>query len=210
MLCLSDQISSTSPIKDLSERQPYPIQGWPLRVLARLDQAGARGLVADLALVGALRRQAAFLACACANLGNPAEWLARLDIRNATAEHIGTALRTRPVRDLVAATFDVTSAKVPNRFLRALERVQEGTAQPGMQPFDEPRTYQRLWTVMAADPHDRRARALSSLPTLSTASLEAVERLEPLLLQPEILKAMRTPLGTGCERRSCGDTRRAG
>lgn len=192
MLCSPDQISPTFPINDLTERQPYPIQGWPLRILAKLDQAGARGLVADLTLAGALRRQAAFLVCACANLDSPAEWLTRLKFGNATAEHIGTALRTRPVRDIVAATFGVASAQVPKRFLAALERVQEGTSQPGMQPFDEARTYQRLWNAMMADPHDRRSRALASLATLSTASLEAVERLEPLLLHPEILKAMRT------------------
>ena len=192
MFCLPDPISLTSSIKDVSERQPYPIQGWPLHALARLDQAGARGLVADLTIAGALRRQAAFLVCACADLDNPTEWLASLDITNATAKGLGTALLSLPVRDLVAATFGVAPAKVPKRFLAAFERVQEGTSQPGMQPFDEARTYQRLWTVMAADPHDRRVRALSSLATLSTASLEAVERLEPLLLQPEILKAMRT------------------
>ncbi len=192
MLCSTDQIFSPFSIQGASDRQPYPIQGWPLHALARLDQAGARGLVADLTLAGALRRQAAFLFCACVDLDSPTEWLARLGVRDTTAEHIGTALRSRPVRNLVAATFGVTPALVPNRFLRALERVQDGAARAGMQPFDGAPAYHHLWTVMGADPHDRRARALSSLATLSTASLEAVERLEPLLLQPEILKGMKT------------------
>lgn len=193
MLCLPDQTSSISSIKDPSQRQFYPIQGWPLPVLARLDQAGARGLVADLTVAGVLRRQATFLVCACADLDKPAEWLARLDVEDATAEHLGTALRMRPVRDLVAATFGVAPARVPNRFLHALERIQEETAPPGMQPFDEARTYRRLWNIMAADPRDGRTRTLSSMKTLNTASLEAIERLEPMLLHPEILKAMTTP-----------------
>lgn len=173
---------------------PFPITGWPLAALARLDRGGARGLIADLTFAGVLTRQAAFVLLAAVDLDAPDDFLKRLNIIVDGAEGIGVAIRHRRARQMIAAAYDVDPDDVPTGFLRALAKIQESSAdQPGFQPFVDPGTYRRLFDILVGQRHSRRAQALRYSEKLRSSTVDAALTLDPLLLWPEILSATGTP-----------------
>ena len=176
-----------------SLREPHAVTGWPLKPLTRLDREGARGCVADLATVGLLSRQAAFVVLACADLIDPQTFLAQLDITIPGAAGLGEALRTRSARDLIGAVFSVPGRAVPAGYLRALLRVSEGReGAPGRDAFDEPGTYRRLWQIFTTEPQSPKAAALRYCGRLCSSIIQAVDLIDPVLLHPEILKHLTT------------------
>ena len=177
-----------------SARNPTPVTGWPLTALARLDREGARGLIADLAMAGMLTRQAAFVVAASVDLDNPTDFLAHLDIDIAGAEGIGLALRTRRARQIFAAVFKVAPNDVPSGYLRAVAKIEEaGSKAPGMDPFDDPASYRRLFEIFRSDPQGRRAHALRYSRKLRASTISAVTHLDPLLFHHEIVSVIGTP-----------------
>ncbi|TXN17209.1 hypothetical protein FV219_00855 [Methylobacterium sp. WL122] len=179
---------------DQTLHNDYPITGWPLPILARLDRRGARGLTADLAVAGSLTRQAAYVVAAEVDLDAPEEFLQRLGIDATGAEGIGQALRTRHARDLIAATYGVEPKEVPTGFLRALARIQEVESErSGFDPLDWPHLYERLWEIMTAERAGAKAVALRFCGKLRANSILAVDRLDPVLLHPEIVRTVSTP-----------------
>ncbi|KAB1070020.1 hypothetical protein [Methylobacterium planeticum] len=188
--------TSASPQREdrPSRREPFAVIGWPLKPLTRLDQEGARGCSADLATAGLLSRQAAFVTLACVDLDHPQPFLACLGITAQGAAGIGEALRTRSARNLVAAAFAVPSSAVPIGYLRALMRVRENRLSPdGSDPFAEPGTYRRLWEIFTAEPESPKAMALRFCGPLTSATIAAVDELDPVLLHAEVLKHLTSP-----------------
>lgn len=171
-----------------------PIVGWPLQMLARLDRAGARGLLADLAHAGVLTRQAAYVGVACTDLDAPAGFLCRLGVGKDDAEGIGIALRQRRARDIIAAAFSVQPSEVPTGYLRSLARIQEANSQvPGFDAFDRPITYRILFDLFRDDQRGRRTQALRYANKMRSDTIDAAMNLDPILVWPEVLDATGTP-----------------
>lgn len=175
-------------------RDARPIVGWPLQMLARLDRAGARGLVADLAHAGSLTRQAAYVAVAYAELDGPAKFLARLGIERNDAEGVGIAMRQRRARDIIAATFGVQPSEVPAGYLRSLVRIEEANSQaPGFDAFARPISYRILFDLFRGDRRGRRTQALRYAAKMRSDTIDAAMNLDPILVWPEVLDATGSP-----------------
>lgn len=174
-------------------RQAHPVAGWPLAYLARLDREGARGLVADLTLSGPLTRQAAYIVAAALKPEEVTAFLTRLGIGVPGAEGIGIALRRRHARDVIAATFSVAPQEVPTGYLRAVARIEEKRSdQPGIGPFTHPGSYATLFRVFTDERQSRKAHALRYCGAITSIAIEAVESLNPLLVWPEVIRAIST------------------
>jgi hypothetical protein len=170
-----------------------PVAGWPLPFLADLDRGGARGLLADLAVAGALSRQAAYIVAVDANIDEPAQFLDRLCIKTAGASGVGEALRTRHARDLIAATYCVGPDAVPTGYLRALLRIEEaGVDKPGLDAFANPESYRKLFSILSSERHSRKANALRYCGRLRSSHVQAAEHLAPALIYPEIISTIET------------------
>src|SRR4051812_42313227 len=164
-------------------RDPKPFGGWTLAKAAVLDRAGARGLVADLLTASTLRRQAAFVVPATVPLDEPGPFLDRLGEANAS---LGDVIRFRRARDLIAAAFETTPAAVPAGFERALIRI-------GDEPLQREHLYRRLFEIIEHEQHGHKAHALRYCGPITTAIIEALDLLDPVLLDPEIVKSMWSP-----------------
>ncbi|WP_267361238.1 MULTISPECIES: hypothetical protein [unclassified Methylobacterium] len=175
-------------------REPAPVSGWALALMARLDRGGARGLIADLTMAGVLTRQAAFLVVSTLDLDTPNDFLCRLGVAAQGAEGIGLALRARPARQIIAAAFAVSPHDVPTGYLRALAKIEEiGAGVPGLHPFADPASYRRLFEVLVHQRHSRRAHALRYSTKLRSSTVEAAMTLDPILVWPEVLAVTGTP-----------------
>src|SRR3954454_13992361 len=164
-------------------REPKPFGGWAMAKAAVLDRAGARGLVADLLTASTLRRQAAFVVLAAVNLDEPGPFLGRLGEPIAS---LGDVIRFRRARDLIAAAFAITPEAVPAGFERALIRI-------GDDPLRREHFYRRLFAIIKDEPHGPKAHALRYCGPITSAIIEALDLLDPLLLDPEIVKSMWSP-----------------
>src|SRR3954464_13799149 len=162
-------------------RDPKPFGGWAMAKAAALDRAGARGLVADLLTASTLRRQAAFVVLATVNLDEPGPFLGRLGEPIAS---LGDVIRFRRARDLIAAAFAITPEAVPAGFERALIRI-------GDDPLRREHFYRRLFAIIKDEPHGPKAHALRYCGPITSAIIEAVDLLDPLLLDPEIVRGIR-------------------
>src|SRR3954452_18438946 len=168
-------------------RDPKPFGGWAMAKAALLDRAGARGLVADLLTASTLRRQAAFVVLATVPLDEPRPFLERLGEANAS---LGDVIRFRRARDLTAAAFAIAPEAVPAGFERALVRV-------GDDPLQREHLYRRLFEIIKDEPHGPKAHALRYCGPITSDTLAALDRLDPALLDPEIVKSMRNPTHAG-------------
>ena len=178
---------------DEHRHNDYPVTGWPVPILAEIDRRGARGLLADLAVAGALARQAAYIVAIDADIDQPAPFLARLGIRTTGAAGVGEALRTRQARDLIAATYAVAPDAVPTGFLRALLRIEEfDSDKPGFDAFIHCQSYRRLFDIFSTERHGRKANALRYCGPLRSSHVHAAEHLHPALVYPEIVATMDT------------------
>src|SRR3954453_3802778 len=164
-------------------RDPKPFSGWALAKAAGLDRAGARGLVADLLTASTLRRQAAFVVLATVPLDEPGPFLDRLGEANAS---LGDVIRRRRARDLIAAAFETTPAALPTGFERALIRI-------GDEPLRREHLYGRLFAIIAREPHGPKAHALRYCGPITSAIIEALDLLDPTLLDPEIVRHIHSP-----------------
>ncbi|MCJ2052810.1 hypothetical protein [Methylobacterium sp. J-070] len=150
-------------------------------------------MLADLAVAGALSRQAAYIVAVDANIDEPASFLGCLGIKTAGAAGVGEALRTRQARDLIAATYGVVPDAVPTGYLRALLRIEEaGADRPGLDAFANPESYRRLFGILSNERHSRRANALRYCGRLRSGHVHAAEHLAPALVYPEIVAIMGT------------------
>src|SRR3954463_14854796 len=138
---------------------------------AGLDRAGARGLVADLLTASTLRHQAAFVVLATVPLDEPRPFLERLGEANAL---LGDVIRLRRARDLIAAAFAVTPEAVPGGFARALIRI-------GDEPLRHEHRYDRLFAIIAHEPHGPKAHALRYCGPITSDTIEALDLLDPVL-----------------------------
>lgn len=178
---------------DEHRHNDYPVTGWPVPILADIDRRGARGLLADLAVAGALARQAAYIVAIDADIDQPAPFLARLGIRTTGAAGVGEALRTRQARDLIAATYAVAPDAVPTGFLRALLRIEEfDSDKPGFDAFIHCQSYRWLFDIFSTERHGRKANALRYCGPLRSSHVHAAEHLHPALVYPEIVATMDT------------------
>src|SRR4051794_29437521 len=164
-------------------RDPKLFGGWAMAKAAALDRAGARGLVADLLTASTLRRQAAFVVLATVPLDEPSPFLARLSEPSAS---LGDVIRFRRARDLIAGAFAITPAAVPGGFERALIRI-------GDDPLRREHLYRRLFAIIAHEPHGPKAHALRYCGPITSSIIEALDLLDTALLDPEIVKSMRSP-----------------
>src|SRR3954447_17710657 len=164
-------------------RDPKPFSGWALAKAAGLDRTGARGLVADLLTASSLRRQAAFVVLATLPLDEPRPFLERLGEPSAL---LGDVIRFRRARDLIAAAFEVAPEAVPGGFARALIRI-------GDEPLRREHLYGRLFAIISQEPHGPKARALRYCGPITSAIVEAVDLLDPALLDPEIVRHIHSP-----------------
>src|SRR3954449_1794250 len=164
-------------------RDPKPFSGWALAKAAALDRAGARGLVADLLTASTLRRQAAFVVLATVPADEPRLFLERLGEPSAS---LGDVIRIRRARDLIAAAFAITPDTVPGGFARALIRI-------GDEPLRHEHLYGRLFEIIAHEPHGPKAYALRYCGPITSAIVEAVDLLDPALLDPEIVRHIHSP-----------------
>src|SRR3954449_3498709 len=164
-------------------RDPKPFSGWALAKAAGLDRTGARGLVPDLLTASTLRRQAAFAVLATVPRGEPGPFLERLGEPSAS---LGDVIRLRRARDLIAAAFATTPEAVPGGFARAWMRM-------GDEPLQREHLYGRLFAIIAHEPHGPKAHALRYCGPITSAIIEALDLLDPVLLDPEIVKSMWSP-----------------
>src|SRR4051812_2477075 len=164
-------------------RDPKPFGGWAMAKAALLDRAGARGLVADLLTASTLRRQAAFVVLATVPLDEPGPFLERLGEANAS---LGDVIRIRRTRDLIAAAFAITPEAVPAGFERALIRI-------GDDPLRRGHLYRRLFEIIAHEPHGPKAHALRYCGPITSDTIASLDVLDPVLLDPEIVRSMRNP-----------------
>lgn len=150
-------------------------------------------MLADLAVAGALSRQAAYIVAVDANIDEPAPFLGRLGIKTTGAAGIGDALRTRHARDLIAATYCVDPDAVPTGYLRALLRIEEaGADKPGLDAFANPESYRKLFDILLNERHSRKANALRYCGRLRCSHVHAAEHLAPALVYPEIVATLGT------------------
>lgn len=162
--------------------------------LAQLDREGARGLIADLALAGALTRQAAFLVVATIDIEAPGDFLGRLGIQEAGADGIGIALRKHRAREVIGAAFGLRNENVSTGYLRALTKIEEvGAKEPGMDAFERPESYRSLFEILNAERDGRRGHALRYSTKLRSSTIDAVTQLDPMLVHPEIVGVVGTP-----------------
>src|SRR4051794_544114 len=164
-------------------RDPKPFSGWAMVKAAALDRAGARGLVADLLTASTLRRQAAFVMLATVNLDEPRPFLERLGEPSAS---LGDVIRFRRARDLIAAAFETTPDTVPGGFARALIRI-------GDDPLRREPLYRRLFAIISQEPHGPKAHALRYCGPITSAIVVALDVLDPVLLDPEIVHHIHSP-----------------
>src|SRR3954454_13323677 len=162
-------------------RDPKPFGGWTLAKAAVLDRAGARGLVADLLIASTLRRQAAFVVLATVPLDEPGPFLDRLGEANAS---LGEVIRRRRARDLIAAALETTPAPLPTAFDRALIRI-------GDDPLRREHLYRRLFAIIAHEPHGPKAHALRYCGPITSDTVQALDLLDPALVDPEIVQSIR-------------------
>src|SRR3954468_2537871 len=164
-------------------RDPKPFGGWAMAKAAALDRSGARGLVTDLLNASTLRRQAAFVVLATVPLDEPRPFLERLGEPDAL---LGDVIRFRRARDLIAAAFETTPDTVPGGFARALIRI-------GDEPLRREHLYGRLFAIIAREPHGPKAHALRYCGPITSAIIEALDLLDPALLDPEIVRDIHSP-----------------
>src|SRR4051812_27805821 len=164
-------------------RDPKPFSGWALAKAAGLDRTGARGLVADLLTASTLRRQAAFVVLATVPLDEPRPFLERLGEPSAP---LGDVVRFRRARDLIAAPFETPPEAVPAGVERALIRI-------GDDPLRREHLYGRLFAIIEHEQHGHKAHALRYCGPITSAIIEAVDLLDPVLVDPEIVKGMWSP-----------------
>src|SRR3954466_1552596 len=164
-------------------RDPKPFGGWAMAKAAGLDRAGARGLVADLLTASTLRRQTAFVVLATVPLDEPGPFLERL---GEPGTSLGDVIRIRRARDLIAATSAITPEAVPAGFERALIRI-------GDKPLRREHLYGRLFAIISQEPHGPKAHALRYCGPITSAIIEALDLLDPALLDPEIVRDIHSP-----------------
>jgi len=202
MPVLYSRAASIAASRPEHARDPKPFGDWAMAKAAALDRTGARGLVADLLTASTLRRQAAFIVLATVSLDEPRPFLERLGEPNAS---LGDVIRFGRVRDLIAAAFETTPDTVPAGFERTLVRV-------GDDPLRRAHLYGRLFAIIAQEPHGPKAHALRYCGPITSDTLAALDRLDPALLDPEIVKCIATrpmrAMPTGCCASSSRSARR--
>jgi hypothetical protein len=95
-------------------------------------------------------------------------------------------MRVRRARDLIAAAFAITPEAVPSGFERALIRI-------GDDPLRREHLYGRLFAIIKDEPHGRKAHALRYCGRITNDTIASLDVLDPVLLDPEIVKSMRNP-----------------
>jgi hypothetical protein len=143
-----------------------------------LDRQGARGLLADIAASSGLKRQAAFALLATIAVDEIPVFFARL---GGTHLDLASTIRTRRARDLLTAAFD--RDHVPTGYLRALGRI-------GPDPLANPACYKRLLDVFTHPAEARKAHVLRYCGSLNATKIAAVDTLDPVLLDPEIVSSL--------------------
>src|SRR4051794_4900061 len=164
-------------------RDPKLFGGWAMAKAAALDRAGARGLVADLLTASTLRRQAAFVVLATVPLDEPRPLLERLGEPDSS---LGDVIRFRRARDLIAAVFAIAPEAVPGGFVRALTRI-------GDEPLQREHLYGRLFAIITQESRGPKAYALRYCGPITSATIEALDVLDPVLLDPEIVRHIHSP-----------------
>jgi hypothetical protein len=159
---------------------PQSFGGWALERATALDRQGARGLVADITASSDLKRQTAFAVLATVPVEDILVFLCRL---GGTHQDLASAIRSRQARDLLRAAF---GQQVPTGYLRALARI-------GPDPLARPGLYQRLFEIFIHPVEARKAHVLRYCGSLNATKIAAVDALDPVLLDPEIVSG---PLGS--------------
>lgn len=158
----------------------HGITGWPLQAgILALDDA-RRGFVAEFCRRSDVRwRQAVFAALASGVTDRAAEFLAGCGAGTwgCGPGDLARALLQLPPPAIVACAF---GAPPPAGYLSILQRL-------GMQPMAED-AYLRLHRLMSDRRHGRQRRALLQLNQFSHHVLDVVERLDPLLLRPDLIR----------------------
>jgi hypothetical protein len=161
---------------------PQSFSGWALERATALDHQGARGLLADIAASSSLKRQTAFALLATVAVDEIPVFLDRLDRAH---PDLARVIQTRRARDLLTAAFDTDH--VPTGYLRALIRI-------GPDPLAQPGLYKRLFEIFINPAEARKAHVLRYCGPLHATKIAAVDALDPVLLDPEIVSAL---LGVG-------------
>jgi hypothetical protein len=164
--------------REPKNREPRPFDRWALQKAVVLDINGSRGLIADLTVASALKRQAACAVLATVDLENPGAFLARLGMEQGG---VGEAIRSRLAKDLVAAAFGMDA---PKGYLRALMRI-------GPKPLEEPHLYRRLFEIFTDETEKHKADALRFCGPIDAAKIQIVDVLDPVLVHPEVVKHTR-------------------
>lgn len=180
-----NQITSIHPVLGKNshariEASVHGVSGWPLEAgILSLDDA-RRGFLAEMCRRSDVRwRQAVFAGLASGITDRPAEFLARCGAATwgCGLGDLARALLALKPHEIVACTFGAPS---PAGYLSILQRLS-------MQPMAQD-AYLRLHRLMSDRRHGRQRRVLLQLGQFSQHVLDAVERLDPLLLRPEAIR----------------------
>lgn len=164
--------------REPKRHKPRSFDGWAIDRAVTLDINGSRGLIADLTVASALKRQAAFAVLATVDLGNPGAFLARLGMEQGG---VGEVIRCRLAKDLVSAAFGMDA---PRGYLRALIRI-------GSKPLEESHLYRRLFEIFTHEADKQKAHALRYCGPIDATKIQIVDVLDPVLVHPEIVKHTR-------------------
>lgn len=165
----------------------HPITGWPAPLLASLDES-APGFLVAMSRSKAVYRQAVFAALAAGIVERPTEFLERATgeevtetpWHGVTADLALTLLHMTP-QEIIAASY----RSVGDGLLGALGRV-------GYEPLGTSNAYPRLNDLLGGRGDRRRVRALQHGGRIHDRLLDVVERLDPALLHPNVVRKIRT------------------
>lgn len=170
-----------------SHNRYHPVTGWPAPILASLDEV-APGFLVAMSRSKAVYRQAIFAGLAAGIVDRPTEFLERATGGEMTetswhgmAANLALTLLNMTPQELLAASHRT----VGDGLLGALERI-------GYQPLTAPNAYPRLNALLTGRGNGRRVRALQQGGRIQDRLLDVVERLEPALLHPNVVRRIRT------------------
>lgn len=165
----------------------HPITGWPAPLLANLDES-APGFLVAMSRSKAIYRQAVFAAMAAGIVDRPTEFLERATGEEMTetswdgaAADLALTLLNMTPQEIVAASY----RSVGEGLLGALNRV-------GYEPLGTSNAYPRLNSLLDERGDRRRVRALQHGGRIHDRLLDVVERLDPALLHPNVVRKIRT------------------
>jgi hypothetical protein len=133
--------------------------------------------VADITTSSGIKRQSTFAVLATVSVEGIPAFLQRL---GGDHQDLASAIRSRQARDLLQAAF---GDHVPGGYLRALARI-------GPEPLTNPDLYRRLFEIYADPTEARKAQVLRYCGPLNATKIAAVDSLDPMLLDPEIVSSL--------------------